>query len=59
MKLIRRPSPKPQAPSSREAPNFKFQIELPKNVKLSLATRLELGAWNFSGAWSLGLGAFL
>jgi hypothetical protein len=38
-----------QAPSSREAPNFKFQT--------SRARVLGLGAWNFSGAWMLVLGA--
>src|SRR5882757_4630 len=43
-------SSKFQHPSSREAPNLKLQIYG--------AHRLKFGAWNFSGAWSLELGAF-
>jgi general secretion pathway protein F len=43
-------SSKIQDPSSRETPSFKPQT--------GGASVLELGAWNFSGAWSLVLGAF-
>lgn len=43
-------SSKPQAPSSREVPNFKF----PSVPGVSL----KLGAWCFVGVWSLALGAF-
>jgi hypothetical protein len=48
MKAVRKSS-KLQDPSSREAPNFKPQ---PARAYL-----LELGAWSFSGAWTLELGA--
>jgi hypothetical protein len=39
-----------QAPSTREAPSSKLQSVA--------APILELGSWNFSGAWMLVLGAF-
>jgi prepilin-type N-terminal cleavage/methylation domain-containing protein/prepilin-type processing-associated H-X9-DG protein len=42
---------KPQAPSSREAPNL--------NLQLQAWGRLKFGAWNFSEAWSLEVGASL
>src|SRR5580704_18001980 len=37
-----------QAPTSREAPNFKHQAQAQR--------LLELGAWNFCGCWMLVLG---
>src|SRR6185295_18253854 len=44
---------------SREAPNPKHQA--PEKLQTSSSNRdarlLELGAWCFSGAWSLGFGA--
>jgi hypothetical protein len=43
--------PKDQAPTSREAPNFNIR-------NMYRAILLELGYWNFSGAWMLVLGAF-
>jgi hypothetical protein len=49
--MKRMKSTKLQAPSSREAPNFKSQA--PR------ACSLEIGAWMFSGAWSLVLGALI
>src|ERR1035438_3106685 len=41
-----------QAPSTREIPSFKFQTmsQLPQDA-------LKLGAWCFSGCWSLEFGA--
>jgi hypothetical protein len=45
-------SSKLQAPSSREAPNFKLQ-------KYCGAHCFEFGAWCFSGAWTLVLGCFM
>src|ERR1017187_2739142 len=45
-------SSKFQAPSSREIPNTKLQKNCP-------APELELGAWCFSGCWSLELGCFI
>src|ERR1035437_2274177 len=45
-------SSKHQNPSSREAPNFKLQGKSP-------AICLDVGAWNFSGAWMLEFEFFL
>jgi hypothetical protein len=42
-------SSKIQAPSTREAPSFKLQA--------TNAPVLELGPWNFSGAWMVVFGA--
>src|SRR2546430_2700007 len=44
-------SSKSQAPSSRETPSTKPQTPIHDSA-------LELGIWNFFGAWSLGFGAF-
>jgi hypothetical protein len=42
-------SSKDQAPSSREAPSFKHQE--------AITRFLDVGVWNFSGAWMLVFGA--
>src|SRR6266849_2456726 len=47
-----RRSTKRQAPSSRETPSTKHQVPDCK------PRCLELGIWNFFGAWSLAFGAF-
>ena len=50
-------STKPQAPSSREAPNLKLQNQGPSDVVAIQGGPLRFGAWNFSGvgAWDLKL----
>jgi hypothetical protein len=48
-------NPKPQAPSTKEAPSFKPQ-EAPSDQRKSSVAGLELGHWVFSGAWGLVLG---
>src|SRR5205085_1446604 len=51
----------PTRASAREAPNPKHQapkkLQIPNRSESSLGD-LELGAWCFSGAWSLGFGIF-
>jgi hypothetical protein len=47
-------STKFQPPSSKEAPNFKL-----KTPNRSHTACLKFGAWSFSGAWRLVLGAYL
>jgi hypothetical protein len=49
---LRAESSKPQAPSSREAPNIKLQ-----RIKARCGAGLKFGAWDFFGAWILVLGA--
>src|SRR5437763_17108701 len=49
---------KHQHPSSREAPTSNIQVPFGRtNLQMAIA-ELELGAWIFSGAWMLVLGAF-
>ena len=45
-----------QIPNSKLQKNLKSQIPMASNLRASV---LELVPWSFSGAWSLGLGAFL
>jgi hypothetical protein len=45
-----------QAPSSREALNLKLQTRA-RAMWWSSGGALRFGAWNFSGAWSLGFEA--